>query len=115
MYIGKKYFSDHDIYSLQGVPKKCTFKILRAFDRRPEFWARSCQLIWCPGGGLVGGCDARAVSRKTPIYFIIKYTYSYIYVQIIHFEFVLKPSKYFCMYIWQVCFWHRVNPTIRKY
>ena len=49
--------------------------------------------------------------------FIIKYTYSYIhiYVQIIHFEFVLKPSKYFCMYIWQVCFWHRVNPTIRKY
>ena len=24
-----------------------------------------------PVGGLVGGCGARAVSRKTPIYFII--------------------------------------------
>ena len=28
------------------------------------------QAIWCPVGGLVGGCSARAVSRKTPIYFI---------------------------------------------
>ena len=26
--------------------------------------------IQCPVGGLVGGCGARAVSRKTPIYFI---------------------------------------------
>ena len=26
-----------------------------------------------PFGGLVGGCGARAVSRKTPIYFIINY------------------------------------------
>ena len=25
---------------------------------------------WCPVGGLVGSCGARAVSRKTPIYFI---------------------------------------------
>ena len=30
------------------------------------------RLIWCPIGGLVGGCGARAVSRKTPIYFIYK-------------------------------------------
>ena len=29
-----------------------------------------CRLIWCPVGGSVGGCGARAVSRKTPIYFI---------------------------------------------
>ena len=29
-----------------------------------------CRLIWCPVGGLVGGCGAQAVSRKTPIYFI---------------------------------------------
>ena len=29
------------------------------------------RLIWCPVGGLVGCCDARAVSRKTPIYFIV--------------------------------------------
>ena len=36
-----------------------------------SFWARPCWLIWCPVGGLVGGCGARAVSRKTPIYFII--------------------------------------------
>ena len=30
----------------------------------------NCWLVWCPVGGLVGGCGARAVSRKTPIYFI---------------------------------------------
>ena len=30
-----------------------------------------CWLIWFPVGGLVGGCGAWAVSRKTPIYFII--------------------------------------------
>ena len=35
-----------------------------------SFWARPCWLIWCPFGGLVGGCGMRAVSRKTPIYFI---------------------------------------------
>ena len=29
-----------------------------------------CRLIWCPVGGLAGGCGARAVSRKTPFYFI---------------------------------------------
>ena len=36
-----------------------------------SFWARPCRLIQCPVGGLVGGCGARAVSRKTPIYFRI--------------------------------------------
>ena len=35
-----------------------------------SFWDRPCRLIWCPVDGLVGGCGARAVSRKTPIYFI---------------------------------------------
>ena len=30
-----------------------------------------CWLIWYPVDGLAGGCGARAVSRKTPIYFII--------------------------------------------
>ena len=29
-----------------------------------------CWLIWCPVDGLAGGFGARAVSRKTPIYFI---------------------------------------------
>ena len=33
-----------------------------------SIWARVC--IWWPVGGSVGGCGARAVSRKTPIYFI---------------------------------------------
>ena len=34
-------------------------------------WAWPCRFFWCPVGGSVGGCGARAVSRKTPIYFII--------------------------------------------
>ena len=36
-----------------------------------SIWARACRLIQCPVGGSVGGCGARAVSRKTPIYFIV--------------------------------------------
>ena len=36
-------------------------------------FARRCRLIWCPVVGLVGVCGARAVSRKTPIYFIVSY------------------------------------------
>merc|ERR1712107_412984 len=35
-----------------------------------SIWARPCMLIQCPVGGSVGGCGTRAVSRKTPIYFI---------------------------------------------
>ena len=35
-----------------------------------SFCARPSWLIWFPVGGLVGGCGAWAVSRKTPIYFI---------------------------------------------
>ena len=34
--------------------------------------ARPCRLIWCPVVGLVGGFGARAVSRKTPIYFMVQ-------------------------------------------
>ena len=30
----------------------------------------NCRFIWCPVGGMVGGCGVWAVSRKTPIYFI---------------------------------------------
>ena len=41
-----------------------------------SIWARPCRLIQCPVGGSVGGCGARAVSRKTPIYFIILITNS---------------------------------------
>ena len=38
-----------------------------------HFWsicARPCRLFRCPVDGSVGGCGARAVSHKTPIYFI---------------------------------------------
>ena len=43
------------------------------FPRPGEFDPyRPCRLIWCPVGGVVGGCGARAVSRKTHIYFIDK-------------------------------------------
>ena len=35
-----------------------------------SIWARPCRLIRCPVGGSVGGCGARAVSRKTPTYFM---------------------------------------------
>ena len=38
-----------------------------------SMWARPCRLIRCPVGGSVGGCGARAVSRKTPIYFMYKH------------------------------------------
>ena len=35
-----------------------------------SIWARPCRLIQCPVGWSVGGCGARAVSRKTPNYFM---------------------------------------------
>ena len=38
-----------------------------------SIWARPCRLIRCPFGESVDGCGARAVSRKTPIYFILVY------------------------------------------
>ena len=37
-------------------------------------WARPCRFFQCPVGGSVGGFGARAVSRKTPIYFIYMVT-----------------------------------------
>ena len=41
-----------------------------------SIWARPCRLTQCPVGGSVGGCGAQAVSRKTPIYFILLTTLS---------------------------------------
>ena len=38
-----------------------------------SIWAKPCRLIQCPVGGSIGGCGARAVSRKTPIYFMQYY------------------------------------------
>ena len=40
-----------------------------------SIWARPCRLLRCPVGGSVGGCCARAVSRKTPIYFMQEQRY----------------------------------------
>ena len=48
-----------------------------------SFWARLCWLIWCPVGGLVGGCGARAVSRTTPIYFILYCIALHIFIDIV--------------------------------
>ena len=39
-----------------------------------SIWARPCRLFRCPVGESVGGCGARAVSRKTPIYFIVQFS-----------------------------------------
>ena len=63
-YVGNKTF-DFSSKNLEFLPKNDQIW--------PEIgiFARPCRLIWCPVGGLVGGCSARAVSRKTPIYFII--------------------------------------------
>ena len=55
------------------------YKIIRMFGPKTAILVpkyaflgtyRPCRLIWCPVGWLVGGFGARAVSRKTPIYFI---------------------------------------------
>ena len=63
------------------VPKLLLSPVkIRIFcPKRPKLafwssWARPRWLIWCPVGGLVEGFAARAVSRKTPIYFIIDNT-----------------------------------------
>ena len=45
-----------------------------------SIWARPCR-PQCPVGGSVGGCGARAVSRKTPIYFIYIQPSSYLHHQ----------------------------------
>ena len=47
-------------------PKTAIFALKYAFLGK----YRPCRLISCPVGWLVTGCGARAVSRKTPIYFM---------------------------------------------
>ena len=73
-----------------GVTKLLISPVKKGFfaQKRPNlaqnwhFWsisARPCRLIQCPVGGSVGGCGVRAVSRKTPIYFIYNiYNVSYL-------------------------------------
>ena len=36
-----------------------------------QFGPGHCRLIQCPVGGSVGGCGARAVSRKTTITYLV--------------------------------------------
>ena len=50
---------------------------------------RPCRLVWSLVGWLVGGCGARAVSRKTPIYFI---SYDLIIYKYLKFE--AMPKKW---------------------
>ena len=46
--------------------------LLKNDQIQPEIGiSNHCWLIWCPVDGLAGGCGTRAVSRKTPIYFIL--------------------------------------------
>ena len=70
------------VFSVMWVPKLLLSLVrIRIFaQKRPNsawnwhfwsFWAKPCRLTWCPVGGLVGGCGARADSRKTPNYFTI--------------------------------------------
>ena len=69
-------------FSVIWVPKLLLSPVkIRSFcQKRPNFagnwhfwsfWARPWRLIWCPVSGLVSGCGAQAVSRKTPFYFIM--------------------------------------------
>ena len=66
-YVGNKAF-DFSSKNLDFLPKNEQIEI----GIFCSFWARPCRLIWCPVGGSVGSCGARAVSCKTPIYFILK-------------------------------------------
>ena len=53
------------VFLLCGHQKFC---FLFFAQKRPNL---AFLVIWCPVGGLVGGCGAQAVSRKTHIYFTI--------------------------------------------
>ena len=49
--------------------------MIQAMPERKRFFSLRPSLIQCPVGGSVGGCGARAVSRKTPIYFMYSVLY----------------------------------------
>ena len=46
---------------------------IRTFCPKLAFLFIFGRLVWCPVGGLVGGCGAQVASRKTLIYFLIIY------------------------------------------
>ena len=59
------------------VTKLLIFQVKKDFlPQNDQIWFEigifvHCRLIWCPVDGTVDGCGARALSRKTPIYFIL--------------------------------------------
>ena len=63
-------------FSFMWVTKLLISPVKKGFfaQKRPNLAqigiSEHCWLIWCPVDGSVGGCGARAVSRKTPIYFM---------------------------------------------
>ena len=57
-----------------------------------QFGAGKSRRIRCPVGGSVGGCVARAVSRKTPIYFMF---YAIIETSSIVSNILAKATGYF--------------------
>ena len=71
------------------VPKHLLSPIkIRIFGQKQPNFAQNLlslahmalRFIWCPFGWLVGGYGARAVSRKTPIYFMeMRLSYSHQY------------------------------------
>ena len=106
-------------FSVMWVTKLLISPVKKRFfaPKRPNlaqnwhFWsfcARGCRLIWCPVGGLVSGCGARAVSRKTPIYFILATSVNITFLLFLHhrtvswqtFEIVLSWHKFTCQKNW---------------
>ena len=65
---------------------------------------RPCRLFWCPVVWLVGGCGTRAVSRKTPFYFI---------VLLARFG-VLVPTSHFYIFSQQQRFSQIWDPSLGK-
>ena len=48
-----------------------------------SFWARPCWLIWCPVGGLVGGCGAGCISQDTYLLYIISWQLWLFYISVL--------------------------------
>ena len=88
-YAGNKTF-DFSSKNLDFLPKN--EQIWPEIGIFCSIWARPCRLIWCPVGGSVGGCGARAVSRETPIYFILSTTYLHVF-KAVHIFFNPIPSS----------------------
>ena len=83
----------------------------RIFCPKLAFWFILGRLIWCPVGGLVGGCGALAVSRKTTIYFICyqmdltfpgQFSWSSVHQEILSAGLLRAPLVCFVLILWHV-------------